>query len=122
MAPAREQVEQVAHIVLSAWHADPDLVRVLVREVARSPHLQEEVDEIQNAFKALERIVIQGQTTGELRDDISPRLAAWILYGALEEILTGWVYERLPSSEQDVVDAERAVVELVYGGLVANSD
>jgi AcrR family transcriptional regulator len=122
MAPAREQVEQVAHIVLSAWHADPDLVRVLVREVARSPHLQEEVDEIQNAFAALERIVIQGQTTGELRDDISPRLAAWILYGALEEILTGWVYERLPSSEQDVVDAERAVVELVYGGLVANSD
>jgi hypothetical protein len=115
-------VEQVAHIVLSAWHADPDLVRVLVREVARSPHLQEEVDEIQNAFAALERIVIQGQTTGELRDDISPRLAAWILYGALEEILTGWVYERLPSSEQDVVDAERAVVELVYGGLVANSD
>jgi AcrR family transcriptional regulator len=122
MAPAREQVEQVAHIVLSAWHADPDLVRVLVREVARSPHLQEEVHEIQNAFAALERIVIQGQTTGELRDDISPRLAAWILYGALEEILTGWVYERLPSSEQDVVDAERAVVELVYGGLVANSD
>jgi AcrR family transcriptional regulator len=122
MAPAREQVEQVAHIVLSAWHADPDLVRVLVREVARSPHLQEEVDEIQSAFAALERIVIQGQTTGELRDDISPRLAAWILYGALEEILTGWVYERLPSSEQDVVDAERAVVELVYGGLVANSD
>ncbi len=116
-APAREQLAAVAHIVLSAWDADPDLVRVLVREVARSPHLQEEVDEIQNAFAALERIVIQGQTTGELRDDINARLAAWILYGALEEIMTGWVYERLPSSEEDVVEAERAVVEIVYGGL-----
>lgn len=118
-ASTREQLEQVAHIVLSAWQADPDLVRVLVREVARSPHLQNEVDEIANAFAALERIVVQGQTTGELREDVDPRLSAWILYGALEEILTGWVYERLPAGEQDVAEAERAVVELVYSGLVA---
>lgn len=119
-APAREQLAAVAHIVLSAWQADPDLVRVLVREVARSPHLQQEVDEIQNAFAALERIVIQGQGTGELRTDISPRLAAWILYGALEELLTGWVYERLPAGGEDVEEAERAVVELLYAGLAAS--
>jgi AcrR family transcriptional regulator len=119
MAPARQQLEQVAHIVLSAWLVDPDLVRVLVREVARSPHLQDEVDEIANAFAALERIVIQGQTTGDLRTDINPRLAAWILYGALEEILTGWVYERLPAGEDDVAEAERTVVDLVYSGLGA---
>jgi len=117
-APAREQLAQVAHIVLSAWQGDPDLVRVLVREVARSPHLQQEVDEIQNAFAALERIVVQGQSAGELRNDLDPRLAAWILYGALEEILTGWVYERLPAGEGDVEAAERTVVELLYLGLV----
>ena len=61
-AAAREQLAQVAHIVLSAWQTDPDLVRVpvLVREVARSPQLQQEIDEIQHAFAALERIVAQG--------------------------------------------------------------
>ena len=118
-APAREQLAQVATIVLSAWQGDPDLVRVLVREVARSPQLQQEVDEIAHAFAALERIVAQGQSTGELRKDINPRLAAWILYGALEEILTGWVYERLPAGEEQVAEAERTVVELLYSGLVA---
>ena len=116
-APAREQLAAVAHIVLSAWNTDPDLVRVLVREVARSPHLQAEVDEIQGAFAALERIVVQGQERGELRRDLDARLSAWILYGALEELMTGWVYERLPSGEEDVAEAERTVVELVYGGL-----
>jgi len=116
---AREQLAQVAHIVLSAWQADPDLVRVLVREVARSPQLQQEIDEIQHAFAALERIVAQGQETGELRQDLNPRLAAWILYGALEEILTGWVYERLPAGEAEVEEAERAVADLLYSGLVA---
>ncbi len=118
-AAAREQLAQVAHIVLSAWQADPDLVRVLVREVARSPQLQQEIDEIQHAFAALERIVAQGQETGELRQDLNPRLAAWILYGALEEILTGWVYERLPAGEAEVEEAERAVADLLYSGLVA---
>ena len=118
-AAAREQLVQVAHIVLSAWQADPDLVRVLVREVARSPQLQQEIDEIQHAFAALERIVAQGQETGELRQDLNPRLAAWILYGALEEILTGWVYERLPAGEAEVEEAERAVADLLYSGLVA---
>ena len=116
---AREQLAQVAHIVLSAWQADPDLVRVLVREVARSPQLQQEIDEIQHAFAALERIVAQGQETGELRQDLNPRLAAWILYGSLEEILTGWVFERLPAGEAEVEEAERAVADLLYSGLVA---
>ena len=54
---AREQLAAVARIVLGAWEMDPDLVRVLVREVARSPQLGREVDEIEHAFAALERIV-----------------------------------------------------------------
>ena len=59
-APAREQLAGVARIVLGSWELDPDLVRVLVREVARSPQLGREVDEIAHAFAALERIVVPG--------------------------------------------------------------
>src|SRR5215213_10138582 len=119
-APAREQLAAVARIVLGAWPVDPDLVRVLVREVARSPQLGREVDEIANAFQALERIVLRGQERGELRTDVEPQLAAWILYGALEEILTGWVFERLPAKDDDVERAERAVVSLLTDGLAVD--
>ena len=38
-----------------------------------------------------------GQEQGELKPDLDPRFAALIVYGALEEILTGWVFERLPA-------------------------
>ena len=119
-APAREQLAAVARIVLGAWQADPDLVRVLVREVARSPQLGREVDEISHAFDALERIVSRGQERGELRTDVKPRLAAWILYGALEEILTGWVFGPLPAGEDDVEEAERAVIALLTDGLAVD--
>jgi TetR/AcrR family transcriptional regulator, fatty acid metabolism regulator protein len=117
---AREQIAGVARIVLGAWHADPDLVRVLIREVARSPQLGREIDDIAHAFSALERIVTGGQERGELRTDVEPRLAAWILYGALEEILTGWVFERLPAGDGDVERAEQAVVALLCDGLAVD--
>ena len=117
---ARAQIAGVARIVLGAWEADPDLVRVLVREVARSPQLGREVDEIANAFQALERIIAGGQKRGDLRTDVEPRLAAWILYGALEEILTGWVFERLPAGADDVERAEQAVVALLSDGMAVD--
>ncbi len=119
-APAREQLAAVAKIVLGAWQVDPDLVRVLVREVARSPQLGREVDEIAHAFAALERIVSRGQERGELRADLDPRLAAWVLYGALEEILTGWVFERLAAGPEDVERAEQTVVRLLADGLAVD--
>ncbi len=115
----REQLRKTAAIVLRTWRNDPDLVRVLVREVTRrGEQLQREVGEIALAFEALERIVRRGQESGAFRTDIEPRLAAWILYGALEEILTGWVLGQLPDGEDAVAEAERAVVQVLCDGLV----
>ena len=116
-APVREQLRAIARIVLGAWEADPELVRVLIREVARGPQLQHEIDEIQHAFAALERVIARGQERGELRPELEPRLAAWILYGALEEILTGWVFGNLAASAEDVARAEESVVAVLCDGL-----
>jgi TetR/AcrR family fatty acid metabolism transcriptional regulator len=118
--PAREQVRKVTEIVLRTWKRDPELVRVLVREVTRSSQVEQETDEIDLAYQALQRIVERGQKTGQFREDVDARLTATIWYGALEEILTGWAFGQLPDSEEDVTQAERAVVEIVTGGLAAD--
>ena len=118
--PAREQLRKVAAIVLRAWHRQPDLIRVLVMEVTRSPHIQREIDEIGQAFAALERIVRRGQEGGEFRTDVNPRLGGWIFYGALDELLTGWVLGQLPDSEEDIEEAVAAVAQVVAGGLAAD--
>lgn len=117
--PAPVRLRRAAAIVLRAWQRDPDLVRVLIREVTRSPQLQREIGEIGHAFDALERIVQGGQANGDFRADLDPRLASYVLYGALEAILTGWVLGQLPDGEQDVARAERAVVAIVSAGLVS---
>jgi AcrR family transcriptional regulator len=119
--PAREQVRRVASIVLRSYVRDPDLVRVLVREVTRSPHLQQEVEEVGHATTELERIVRRGQEEGEFRTNLPPRLAAAIFYGALEQILTGWVLGTPPEDSDEVEDAIRTVVEMLCDGLVTEA-
>jgi TetR/AcrR family transcriptional regulator, fatty acid metabolism regulator protein len=115
--PPREQLRKVAEILLRSWRRDPDLVRVLVLEVTRSPHLPGEMDEIVESFAAIQEVVERGQADGSIRADLDARLASYVFYGAVEELLTGWVLGRLPDSEEDVARAERTLVEIVTGGL-----
>jgi TetR/AcrR family transcriptional regulator, fatty acid metabolism regulator protein len=114
---APEQLALVVKIVLRAWRDDPDLVRLLVREITRSPHIQDELDEIGQAFASLERIVARGQAEGTFRPDLDPQIAAWMLYGGLEEVLTGWVLGQLPDTADAVVAAELEVTATLVGGL-----
>jgi TetR/AcrR family fatty acid metabolism transcriptional regulator len=118
---ATEAVRQVTALLLRTWRRDPDLVRVLVREVTRSQHVQQEIKEIAEAMEALENIVRRGQETGEFRPELDPRLAAVVFYGALDEVLTSWVLGQLPDRDEDIERAERDVVALLTGGLRAPS-
>ena len=120
--PAREQLRQVAAIVLRSWKRRPDVVRVLVREIARSPELHRRIDELGRLFDAIERIVVRGQSEGSFRDDLDPKLASWIFYGGIEEILTGWVLGRLDDGEDAVARAERTVVAVFAEGLAAEPE
>jgi AcrR family transcriptional regulator len=115
--PAGEKLEGIAKILLRTWRNDPALVTVMVREVARSHQLQDRVDEVREAFAIVQRIVEEGQAAREFRRDVDARLASWLFYGGLEEVLTGWVLGQLPDSEDDVATAERTAVDIALRGL-----
>ena len=115
--PASEKLEGIAKILLRTWRNDPDLVTVMVRDVARSPQLQAQVEEVREAFAILQRVIEQGQAEGSFRRDLDARLASWIVYGGLEEVLTGWVLGQLPDGAEAVAQAERTAIELALGGL-----
>jgi TetR/AcrR family transcriptional regulator, fatty acid metabolism regulator protein len=119
---ARERLAGIVKILLRAWRRDPDLVRVLVREVTRSSHLQQRIDEIDAAFAGIERIIVRGQEEGEFRADVDPRMASYVFYGAIEEILTGWVLGQLEDGDEAVTRAEETVVQVICGGLAVDRE
>jgi TetR/AcrR family transcriptional regulator, fatty acid metabolism regulator protein len=116
---APEQLALVVKIVLRTWRDDPNLVRLLVREITRSPHITDELDEISEAFRSLQRMIARGQAEGTFRADLDPQIAAWMLYGGLEEVLTGWVLGQLPDTPEALSAAEQEVTATLVGGLRA---
>jgi TetR/AcrR family fatty acid metabolism transcriptional regulator len=117
--PAPEKLEGIAKILLRTWRNDPDLVTVMVREVARSQQLQGQVEEVREAFAIMQRVIEEGQATGVFRPDLDARLASWVVYGGLEEVLTGWVLGQLPAGEDEAAKAERTAIDLALRGLSA---
>lgn len=117
---AGDQLADIVRLLLGSYRMSPDLVRVVVLEVTRSGHLRAQVDEIAEAFSIIERIITSGQERGDLRDDIPPRLVSFVFWGAIDEVLTGWVFGTLPGTDEDVAEAERAVVELVLRGVATD--
>ncbi len=117
--PAVEQLGAIAKTLLRAWRDRPDLVRVMVREVARSPQLDGQVDEIRAVFLVIQRVIERGQADGSFRPELDARLTSWIFYGALEELLTGWVLGQLPDGDDEVARAEHTIVDMLCGGLAA---
>jgi TetR/AcrR family transcriptional regulator, fatty acid metabolism regulator protein len=117
--PARDQLRHVAVILLRTWLHEPDVVRVLVREIARSPEVQDRIGELVKPIGSIRRIIERGIQSGEFRSDLDPALAAVVFYGAIDELLTGWVLGQLPSGPDELEAAEHTVVAVLCTGFSA---
>lgn len=116
---ARDKLAKVAGFIVDSYRYDPDLMKVIIVEVTRAANTfgQTHLAEISEAYSMIARIVAEGQTAGEFRDDISPDYGAMAFYGAVEQILTGWIFNLLPAEDEDFERATEFVVETVCGGL-----
>jgi hypothetical protein len=104
--------------MFSGWLDEPDVVRVVIREIARTEEISEHVGELVRPIGAIRRVIERGQAEGVFRPDLDPALAAVVFYGAIDELISGWVLGRIPGDPDDVAAAERHVVEVVCGGLL----
>jgi AcrR family transcriptional regulator len=119
--PATDQLRHVAAILLRTWRHEPDVVRVVVREIARSPEVQERIGELVEPVGSIRRLVERGQERGEFRADLDARLAATIFYGAVDAVLTGWVLGTRPDGDDAIAEAEHTLVDVVVGGFRATA-
>jgi AcrR family transcriptional regulator len=117
--PAVDQLRHIAAILLRTWLHLPDVVRVVIREFGRSPELAERIGELAQPIEVIERVIVRGIERGEFRADIDARVAATVVYGSIDELLTGWVLGRLPAEEEDVAAAERTLLDVSLLGLQA---
>jgi AcrR family transcriptional regulator len=118
---ARGKLYSVASFIVDSYRHDPELMKVIIVEVTRAANTfgATHLGKIREAYDRIAGIVEKGQAAGDLRSDITPRFAALAFYGAIEQVLTGWIFGMLDSEEADFEDAKRFVVETIFGGLQA---
>lgn len=120
--PVEEQLRGIAGAMFYGWLHEPDVVRVVIREIARSAEVQERVGELVKPVGAIRRIVERGQAAGEFRTDIDAETAGVIFHGAIDEVITGLVLGRISADERDVAAAQHQIVELVVSGLSVSAE
>jgi len=121
--PVRDKLRAIASFIIDSYRRDPDLMKVIIVEVTRAANSfgQTHIGQIREAYELIGAIVTQAQAEGVFKAEIEPRFAAMAFYGAIEQLLTGWIFGLLPQGEEQFERAKWLVVETVCGGLEAGA-
>jgi AcrR family transcriptional regulator len=116
---ARDKLYLVASFIIDSYRHEPDLMKVIIVEVTRAANSfgREHLAKIREAYEMIGQIVQNAQRDGVFKPDISPDFAALMFYGAIEQLLSGWIFDVIPHSEDDFEQAKSLVVEAICGGL-----
>jgi TetR/AcrR family transcriptional regulator, fatty acid metabolism regulator protein len=119
--PARDKLYAIASFIIESYRHDPELMKVIIVEVTRAANSFGAVHlaKIAEAYGQISGIVEQAQQSGEFRDTVSAEFAAMAFYGAIEQVLTGWIFGTLDEGEEAYERAKDYVVETICDGLAA---
>jgi TetR/AcrR family fatty acid metabolism transcriptional regulator len=120
LAP-RDKLYAIASFIVDSYRHDPELMKVIIVEVTRAANSfgQTHLEKITEAYELIAGIVARAQADGVFKDAVTPRFAAMAFYGAIEQVLSGWIFETLPSGDAEFEEAKTLVVETICGGLDA---
>ena len=120
----RDRLFQIAKLIVNAYRVRPEWVKVLVLEIQRSSRFAEpgQMHAVGKLFAMIAGILRDGQARGEVRADLDPKIACYVLIGGLEIVITGLVLgviEIEPGErEGDYFDrVARTVVETYLNGI-----
>ncbi|HEX3519922.1 MAG TPA: TetR/AcrR family transcriptional regulator [Solirubrobacteraceae bacterium] len=117
--PVREKLGAIASFIIDSYRHDPDLMKVIIVEVTRAANSfgNTHIATIREAYDQIGGMIAKAQAEGVFKAEIEARFAAMAFYGAIEQLLTGWIFELLPQGEEHFERAKWLVVETVCGGL-----
>jgi AcrR family transcriptional regulator len=115
----RRKLAAVASFIVDSYRHDPELMKVIIVEVTRAANSfgRTHLPEIRRAYDSIAKIVADGQALGAFRGDIDAAFASMSFYGAIEQLLSGWIFELIPASATDFDQAKELVVATICDGL-----
>jgi TetR/AcrR family transcriptional regulator, fatty acid metabolism regulator protein len=94
-------------------------MKVIIVEVTRAANSfgDTHIGTIREAYDLIGGMITKAQADGVFKPEIEARFAAMAFYGAIEQLLTGWIFNLRPQGEEEFERAKWLVIEIVCGGL-----
>ncbi|HWF56636.1 MAG TPA: TetR/AcrR family transcriptional regulator [Solirubrobacteraceae bacterium] len=123
-ADPRAKLRAIASFILESYRHDPDLMKVIIVEVTRAANTfgRTHLAQIRDAYGQIAGIVERAQASGAFRTEITPEFAALAFYGAIEQVLTGWIFDEHRLDEAEVRRVTTLIVETICGGVGRGGD
>src|SRR4051795_4687686 len=95
------------------------LMKVIIVEVTRAANSfgRTHLGKIREAYELIAEVVAKAQADGEFLDEVTPQFAALAFYGAIEQVLTGWIFDLLPLGDEAFDRAKALIVATICDGL-----
>jgi TetR/AcrR family transcriptional regulator, fatty acid metabolism regulator protein len=115
----RAKLQAIADFIVDSYRYDPDLMKVIIVEVTRAANTfgRTHLGRIREAYEQIAGIVARGQEAGTFRAEIDPPFAALAFYGLVEQVLTSWIFDAEPVSDDELEHAKYLIVEATCRGL-----
>jgi TetR/AcrR family fatty acid metabolism transcriptional regulator len=115
LSSAPERLLAIAERHLTVLGENRDLAAVFQVELRQSTRFMERFTAswLRDYFELLDEVLEQGQRDGSLRPDVNRKLAARMLFGALDETVTSWL---LSEKRYPLVGLASPVVDLFLRG------
>lgn len=112
---AGEKLRSIAALLIDALQVAPATIQVIIQEVSRSDRFvhAEKVHAFEGAFSVVRQIIEGGQKKREIRSEVSPQVGAYIFFGALETICTGFMLGHIRCSTPEEAQVVKHTVEQV---------
>ena len=118
---ARDKLFAIASFIVDSYRHDPELMKVIIVEVTRAANTfgATHIGKIGEAYALIRGVVEKAQRKGEFRAEIPAEFAVMAFYGAIEQVLTGWIFGLLAEGDEEYELAKAHVVQTICGGLAA---
>jgi TetR/AcrR family fatty acid metabolism transcriptional regulator len=115
----QDKLYAIAAFIIDSYRHDPDVMKVIIVEVTRAANTfgRTHIAKIRDAYAQIAAIVARAQDEGIFRTEITPEFAAQAFYGSIEQVLTGWIFDRMPTGERELERAKTMIVETICAGL-----
>lgn len=117
---ASEKLSSVAALLIDALEVAPSIIQVIIQEISRSDRFvqSEKMSLFNDAFDVVHQMIRDGQAKGELEASLDPLVGAYVFFGALETVCTGFMLGAIScATKEEAEQVKRTVNTIMLSGM-----